>query len=281
MTKSLFTKLQGKVDNNYIPKIGFLPISFKRKSTSSFSLGAFSVYGSNNPIAYLPDDGSYITDINGSQNLGTVLNKKESLYDILRVSKDATLFFLNKYDISYIDIYDSYITYEDIDLETFKYSNKLKYLSGHFKGSLYSLPSDAINSLEVLRIDNDSCLEDFNIDIFQKSSIKSIDVKTTKISGDLSKMPASFYELSCFNKAETLQYNGNRPSNSKVIALYSSVNLGSNLDAFLIDNAKFINNSKLSDYKWKVIEATGIRTSASDAAVQALNDFGLKVSVVQ
>lgn len=62
------------------------------------------------------------------------------------------------------------------------------------------------------------------------------------------------------------------------MAIYGGVRLGNYVDAFLIDNAKFAEGSK-PNYKWNVIELVGTRTTASDAAVSKLQEFGLTVTV--
>ena len=115
--------------------------------------------------------------------------------------------------------------------------------------------------------------------MFQNNNVlTSFVCEGVNISGDLSKISKTCYEFSAIDSKPQFTYTGTRPSDSKCMAIYGGLKLGNDVDAFLIDNAKFAEGSKPS-YRHSVIELTGTRTTASDAAVSKLQEFGLTVSV--
>lgn len=279
MSKTLVTKLNGKVDNQQIAKLGYFPFRFKIKDTNKnvyFEIDTVSRIGVK--TAYLPEDGSYFTDREGNQNLGTETISTGITHEIVYLSKNASLIFINKYDITGLEFKDNY-TYDAVSLDVLKYCSNLSTISGYFVGSFNSFSSDLINKLKEVRFDDGSSIEDFDIGIFQNGAIERLHVSNSNITGDLSNTPACLAELLTRKHGKVLEYNGNRPSNSKLLALYGGVNLGDNVDAFLIDNARFVANSNNYNYTWKSIEIRGTRTSASDAAIQTLQSNGFTVSI--
>lgn len=283
MGKCLITKLQQRVNANNIPKLGYFPIRVKVKdSAKAGDIVITPAYGYSGIIAYLPNDGSYFTDENGNENKGTELNADNTnLFNHVYFAKNTSIIFINKYKLNLFEAFYDSIEYEPIDLKEFLYTDIVK-ISGCFYGSLNSFSVEGIKKLKEIELLDADEMDTININMFEGSSLNSLILHNADCVGDISKLPKTLFTFGNYFpiKDNVFQYSGTRPSDSKAVSLYGNINLGKNTDAFLIDNAKFISNSTLSDYKWKVIEIKGIRTAASDAAVQALNDFGLKVSVV-
>lgn len=107
------------------------------------------------------------------------------------------------------------------------------------------------------------------------SKLKTLSVRNTKVYGDIGKLPDSLYK---FDANGTFTFKTNRLSSAYCIGLPSQVNLGSDLDAFLINNAQCTFYSAGDQYA-KIIKATGTRTSASDSAISTLQGKGFTVTV--
>lgn len=107
------------------------------------------------------------------------------------------------------------------------------------------------------------------------SNLKTLSVNGTKAYGDIGKLPGSLYK---FDANGTFTFKTNRLSSAYCIALPTQVNLGSDLDAFLINNAQCTFHSTSDQYA-KIINATGTRTSASDSAISTLQGKGFTVTV--
>lgn len=107
------------------------------------------------------------------------------------------------------------------------------------------------------------------------SNLKTLSVNGTKAYGDIGKLPNSLYK---FDANGTFTFKTNRLSSAYCIGLPTLVNLGSDLDAFLINNAQCIFYSAADQYA-KIIKATGTRTSASDSAISTLQEKGFTVTI--
>lgn len=274
--KCLVTKLNGTVDNIYLPKIGYFPIKINSAGEGNAIRIALSATVENETLLYLPNDGSYITNQAGTDNLGIEVKSTSNIYDLFYLSNNTNIAFINKYIMKRIDTFsvDTIIDFKDL-----QYSPIIS-IQGKFSGNLSVLPDSILNNLEDLVLDGKSTVKDFDISLFQNNnSLKSFMTDKVNVSGDLSKISKACYDFSVRNSKPQLTYTGTRPSDSKCMAIYANARLGNYVDAFLIDNAKFAEGSKPS-YKWNVIELAGTRTSASDAAVSKLQEFGLTVSVV-
>lgn len=274
--KTLVTKLNGTVDNIYLPKIGYFPIKINSavKGKASFFV-SLSAKDENKTLVYLPNDGSYITNKEGTDNLGTEVKSTSSMYDTFYLSNNTNIAFINKYILTRIDVasVDTIIDFEDL-----RYSPVIS-LQGKFSGNLSVLPNSILNKLEILNIAPNSFVEDFDISLFQNNQVLvKLMVDSINVSGDLSKISKTCCEFSARKSKPQITYTGTRPSDSKCMAIYGNLKLGNYVDAFLIDNAKFAKGNKPT-YTFNVIEITGTRTSASDEAVSKLQEFGLTVSV--
>lgn len=137
-----------------------------------------------------------------------------------------------------------------------------------------------LTALNLLKIGN----KDIPItgDIGRLSSLNSlseITIQYGSLSGDVATLPANFRRLSLsFDKASRLTWS-TRPSSSKIIA-FSDITSIDNVDKMLQDQAQcqvgFLSSDSIY---YKTIAIRGTRTSASDAAVQALQQKGYTVSI--
>lgn len=273
--KALVTRLNGTVNNSNIPVLGFFPINFSNSSDNdTVGIGTFGFMKSDNAVCYIPDNkaGYFIKDENKVKKYTT-----NATFDVITVSGNPSIVFIDKYNLT---IFKPLSNYEPIDIESFIYSKNLKELDANLKGFMDAFDKDVLNSLQVLNVRGKD-LEISSIELFKDFKNKSISIGAIKneLSGNCALLPGNLCSIALNSNTNTnLTYVGTRPSNSKVLTFYGNPVLN-NIDDFLIDNAKFISNSNLSDYPYKTIELTGTRTSTSDAAVQALQSKGFTVSI--
>lgn len=273
--KCLVTKLNGTVGNTYIPKIGYFPIIVKDSQDTKPIRVCINTSDIGETVLYLPNDGSYITNENGEGNLGTENKMSGETFNIIYLSNNTHVVFVNKYKLSYLEIADYF---ECVDLKDLAFSNVAN-ISANLSGNFEDLPDSILNNISRINVCSGSNINDVDLAIFQNNNIiDTLVFEAGNISGDLSKVSKTLYQFSARNSKSQLTYTGTRPSDSKCLAVYGNTNLGNYVDAFLIDNAKFAKGDK-PQYSWNVIELLGTRTSASDAAVSKLQEFGLTVSV--
>ena len=111
------------------------------------------------------------------------------------------------------------------------------------------------------------------------TAVTSLSLKNSTVTGDISKLPAKTRFLSLLGKSGGNMTWTNRVSSSNIIAIEGSPMID-NIDKMLQDQAKCVSTLTGSDDIWmKTITGRGIRTSASDAAVQALQSKGYTVSI--
>ena len=104
-------------------------------------------------------------------------------------------------------------------------------------------------------------------------------LKKSTITGDLAKLADTCYFVSFQNDNGSSLTWTTRPSTAKIIAIEGSPKID-NVDKMLQDQAQCVKAIPSSGEVWfKMITATGTRTSASDAAVSTLQEKGYTVSI--
>ena len=114
--KCLVTKLDGTVDNIYLPKIGYFPIKINSAGEGNALRVSLSATVENETLLYLPNDGSYVTNEAGTDNLGTEVKSTSNMYDLFYLSNNTNIAFINKYILTRIDLssVDSIVKFEDL-----------------------------------------------------------------------------------------------------------------------------------------------------------------------
>ncbi len=111
------------------------------------------------------------------------------------------------------------------------------------------------------------------------NNLSYIKSNNSTLNGDLATLPPNVTFLS-FVKCTTTFTWGERPSSSKIVAMEGNVVI-SNIDKMLQNQAQCQAAITSSSNIWeKTIRCIGIRSSASDAAVQTLQSKGYTVSIV-
>lgn len=111
------------------------------------------------------------------------------------------------------------------------------------------------------------------------NSLSDITIQYGSLSGDVATLPANCRRLSLsYDKGSRFTWS-TRPSSSKIIAFSDTTSID-NVDKMLQDQAQCqVGFSSSDSIYYKTIAIKGTRTSASDAAVQALQTKGYTVSI--
>lgn len=303
MVKCFVTKLNGSVSNMYIPKIGEMKLSFpKGDNQTQYTRNVSITLGVDSKVRVV---GGYFTDATLTSNLGTELNAVAGTpLKMILSNTDCTVFVGNKYSLVKIDGSNwdgSQVvpTVLGFSLDELSYSNVIQILA-LTQGKVYGDISAFKNASSLLMFnlnDNSNITGDIsalankpnleNIYLLNTSTygnveslvsnnlLKSMSLGNGLVTGDLSKMQASFYNITC-GKNCNFTWKGERSSTSPIISITdNAANFGDDLDAMLINQAK----CKASTANSKVILVKGNKTSASDNAISELQSKGYTVSV--
>jgi hypothetical protein len=103
----------------------------------------------------------------------------------------------------------------------------------------------------------------------------------SKLTGDLATIPSNCIFISFMSDKGSVFTWSTRPSTAKIIAIEGSASL-TNIDKMLQDQAQCQVGFSSSDQAWyKTISVAGNRTSASDDAVEALQQKGYTISIAK
>lgn len=349
MNKCLITKLKGVVDNNTLPRLGCVAVSFKQIDNPTEFTQGLGVSFKEAATAKIVGN-AYFTDKTLTENKGTELSFEAGENCSVFVSNgDCVVYFTNKYALlelkryAYSSNYPSVSTgNKTLSLDDLKYSNSINVLdlNTNVTGSLESLSNKAsllniliagenitgdINSLKesvslstlictgtkvtgnisfmqyLTNINNvnlygtvlsgdisslQNCTKATSLEFYASeeapitgdlaslanlNNLSRLSITFNKLSGDLSKMPASFSSIVLDGCHSSFTWS-ERTSSCNAISI-SGNPIIDNVDKMLNDQA----NCKLGTSG--KIEVIGSRTSASDSAVQKLQSHGYTISV--
>lgn len=349
MNKCLVTKLNGIINNNTLPRLGCIAISFKQQETPTEFTQGLGVTFNEAATAKIVGN-AYFTDKTLIENKGKELSfRPEENSSVFVSNGDCIVYFTNKYAFvelkryAYLSDYPSTSTgNKTLSLDDLKYSNSISVLDLHknVTGSIDSLSNKKsllsvtisgnditgdINSFKesvnlssliftntnvtgnisfmshltnirnvnlygtVLSGDISSlqnCTKAISLEFYASNEapitgdlaslanlneLLKLSITYNRLSGDLSKMPASFSSIMLDGCRSSFTWS-ERNSSCKAISIKGNPIID-NVDKMLNDQANCIlGNSGL-------IEVMGNRTSASDSAVQNLQSHGYTVSI--
>lgn len=156
--------------------------------------------------------------------------------------------------------------------------SNLSIIDSNITGSINSLSK--MKKLIGLNLQNANSKYTGSINGFNDfTRLSSISIKYAKLTGDLALLPSTVIFASFSYNSESVFTWTTRPSSAKVIAIEGAPPIV-NIDKMLQDQAACqIGFDGSSPSYFKIISATGTRSSASDAAVQALQSKGYTVSI--
>ena len=292
MSKCLVTKLNGVVNNNAILKLGGFRIKVIDAPSSTRNIWLKTDKKLNLSII---GDG-YFLDNTGTNNIGKTLTLGPENRNEVRFSNGTyEISVTPKYDITEIETKGTNCI---VDVSSFNYSKSIKRLiDRNFcfigKADLSNLTlledlnlektntSFDLSSVESLNRARDILLNNVTGNVKYLYGLKSLNVlslKKANINGDIAKLPSSTYVLAVTGTTDFIW--SNRDTKGYILAIEGNPKIN-NIDQMLINQAQCVKHPFPADEEWyKVISATGNRTSASDAAVATLQQKGYTVSVI-
>lgn len=267
--------------NNLVKSTMFFDIEYLKysKGLTEFNVMSTNVYGD---ISNLNIDTLTVFSVSSSNVYGDISvlgrNKKLPKIDIQNTNLhgDISVFrgfdLLNSLNLSHTNVSG--------DISALSGLTGLTYLDFGYtnvSGDIAAL--SGLTGLTTLIMRNSNVSGDLG-SLSRLTKLSALSIRETKISGDISAVNSSIPFLS-FNKLTGIfTWKNTRSSSLPVIAMEGYPILGTNVDAMLTNQANCtVGFSSSSPDYYKVITATGTRTSASDAAVQTLQSKGYTVSI--
>ena len=309
MEKCLVTKLKGIVNNDSLLKIKEMPIS---AVTVNVPDGQQNPYILKFIVAWdtslrIAGEG-YFTDSTFTENKGkeVALLGSESSGQNVTVSKngDFKVIVADKYAIRSLETFGSdYTSKFSFNIEDFKYCKDINIINldkATVVGDLSALANlTSLTKFKLTEINNNvtgdissfaacTSLAELSVpshfisgDIASLANLDKLiylTCKYTKVSGDLAKLPKSVRYASFYEDSKPFSWTS-RDSSYSICALEGNPNLGSDVDKMLTVHAQCQAGAP-DQQPWNTtITAMGTRTSASDAAVTALQQKGYTVSI--
>ena len=310
MNKCLVTKLNGSSSNSELLRLGEMRIKiFKVQNPTDHTQG-FSV-GVGSPVTLEIINDGYFTDKTLTENKGKSITLTTGIYSIwVNGTHDVEIAVLSKYNLTRLFYYyqgesiDPSSYNIKINISVLKYSNVLSGLdlsNTKASGSIDDLKS--LTNLIQLQLNNTqvsgnisslkslTALKEIYLsntqtpiigDIGELSTLSKcthISLRYSKLTGDLATVPALCRFVSFLNDKGSVFTWSTRPSTAKILAIEGSARL-SDIDKMLQDQAQCQVGFSPSDPVWfKTISVVGNRTSASDAAVAALQQKGYTIKI--
>ena len=306
MEKCLVTKLNGSSDNSELLRVGEMRMKISKAEIPTDLTQGLNISVSKTVTLEIIGDG-YFTDKNLTDNKGKTLALNTNANNIWVSNNDVEIAILDKYSITglnknYQGGNSDGCNNISINLSDLKYSLKLSYLFLAYtqvSGDIANLKN--LTALTYLNLDNTqvsgdianlknltalnylyiSSSDQVSGDVEVLSGMKNIihiHLKKGTFTGDLSKIPDSCKFISFSTSNATFSWT-NRPSTAYILAIEGNVKI-TDVDKMLQDQAQCqVGITESSAIYVKRIQCLGNRTSASDAAVAALQSKGYTVSI--
>ena len=307
MVKCLVTKLNGSVDNIELLRLGEMRIKVESVESPTKDTQGFGVSFIEPTTVEIVGDG-YFTDNTLTENKGKSI-VVSSLQGVI-VSQATTVAIRNKYKLLNLNVFipsgNPYGKNKVLNIEDLKYSTPLTYLNlstVQASGDIANLKnltnlteircSKTQISGDIANLKNLTNLTNLNLsntqvpltgDIGQLNTLSNCTkmvLQYSKLTGDLATIPSNCIFISFMSDKGSVFTWSTRPSTAKIIAIEGSASL-TNIDKMLQDQAQCQVGFSSSDQAWyKTISVAGNRTSASDDAVEALQQKGYTISIAK
>ena len=282
--KCLVTKLNGTVNNDSLLKLGEVKFKFNKVANPTSDTRNFYITV-NKPTTLKINGGGFFTDKNLIENKGDTLTIDANSSGLYFVSNnDVEISVIDKYNLTSLRNYDNIATsgkedysnkFKDFDLSDIICCTALEsvlVVNTSLKGDIKYLCN--LPKMNYIMLNNTSVSGD--IASFSKlvKLTSSLLIENTFISGDLGTLPDNIKWVRCSKDQNFTWTTTNR---TKILAMQ-------NVKCDKIDNLLKDLADKEADFTgeqgwYKTISLIGTRTSASDAAVQALQSKGYTVSI--
>ena len=298
----LITKLKGTVNDGSLPKLGSMLFNLRTTTTNLVKIEAIG-----KDVSFSSADGSNVFSISsGGEDKTNVINVGESnTVFYVDASNGITISIDNKYNLEKLDVYRSSDTNEltvDLNFEDLKYCKKLNWLALSYMRltgdisalqNLTALTTIYLNSTQVTgdisALQNLTALT--NVALYGTQVTGSLDSLANLPSGltfDMGNITLSGDYFKFLNERTNSDVvcSGNFNYTTKSWSGKSYRRIGgddftcNNLDNFLND-VQVVSVSSTNSAVSPSIRMKGARTSASDAAVSALQSKGFTVSITE
>ena len=305
--KCLVTRLNGIVDNDSLLKLGEVKFKFNKVVNPTSNTQNFYI-AVNKPTTLKINGGGFFTDKNLTENKGNTLTIDANNSGLYFVSNnDVEISVIDKYNITDLRNYDNITAsgkedfsnkFKDFDLSNLIYCAELKkiiFANTSVSGDIASLGK--LVNLNNLSVANTSVSGDI-ASLGKLVNLTNLSVTNTSVSGDI----ASLGKLTKLGSSLIISDNlitgdlGTLPDNIKWVRCSKNQNFTwtttirtkilamENVKCDQIDNLLNDLAGKEADFggaqAWfKSIVLIGSRTSASDAAVQTLQNKGYTVRI--
>ena len=288
MGNCLVTKLKGSVSNNELLRLGEMRMRIAKVENPTDATQGFrmDVY---KPVTLKIIGDGYFTDKTLVENKGKTITLNIGSNSVWVSNNDIKIAILDKY--SMVSISNVYIGQTSapygrnryLDLSDLKYSAAFNFLNlnnSQVTGDIANLKN--LTALTSLKVFNTQIPLTGNIgDISTLTKCVEIQLKFSKLTGDLAKLPSVCKFASFSNDKGSVFTWSTRPSSAKIIAIEGNASL-TNIDKMLQDQAQCqVGFSSNDPSYYKVISVAGNRTSASDDAVATLQQKGYTISITK
>ena len=290
MNKCFITKLPSSVDNDNLPVLGQLKISWLKQSNLTNN-DARAIGLATNDSIVVKVSGAHITDNTLASNLGntkTITAADGLVWLYVSNDADATLTIDNKYSLKCLNFAKpnkgGLKRSVKFDINDIRYCTSLTYMD--LGNTQVSGDINAVSQLTSL-----TYIGLFNTQVSGKvdslaNLTKLTDLGTLKglsLTGDMSKISTGVNFISQSNRKITTNFTwtANGRQNATILAMEGLVPFDTaSMDNMLIDQATCTFKPIESSPWTKTISVSGTRTSASDAAVAAIQNKGVTITGV-
>ena len=290
MNKCFITKLPSSVDNDNLPVLGQLKINWLKQDALSDN-SQRGLWLSTNDSITVKVSGAHFTDKTLTSNLGntktiTAADGRVALY--VSNDADAILTIDNKYSLTVLETTPNFETSKlssiSFDIDDIRYCTNLISLvlqSPQVIGDISAVSN--LTNIKVLGLVNTQVSG--NIDSLA-SITKLTDfggLQGTSLIGDMSKIPAGVNFISQLNRKVTTNFTwtANGRKNATLLAIDGNVPFDTaSMDNMFIDQATCTFKGNDGQPWTKAISVSGTRTSASDAAVETIQNMGVTITGV-
>lgn len=304
MGNCLVTKLKGTVLNSDLLRVGELRICVHKIDNPSGETQRINLNFTEDVKLEIVGDG-YFTDATLTNNLGKTLTAKANVETLVYVSNgDFEIAILNKYAVVKINTRGNKKTAIK-DIADLKYSSSLSYLAINSVENICHLSDlKPLTGLYYLATSNANIVGNLS-DLEPLKNLAYIIIGNTsnKITGSVSSLNAmakldtlviinsdvtgDLATLSSTCRSAVFDYHdtnavfdwSSRPASSKIVAIRGNPKLN-NIDKMLQDQKNcVVGFTSADDDSYRKIEVSGTRTSASNTALEALQQKGYTVKI--
>ena len=291
MNKCFITKLPSSVDNDNLPVLGQLRINWLRQINLANNDSRAIGLATNDSIV-VKVSGAHLTDNTLASNLGntkTITAADGLVWLYVSNDADAILTIDNKYALTQINVVrhsgeDSIARSIYFDIEDIRYCTNLTYLylsNTQVSGDISAVSK--LTNLTSLGLSNTQVSGDIE-NLSGLTKLRDLtNLRGLTLTGDMSKIPANILFISQSDRKVNTNFTwtaGGR-QNATLLSMEGQIPFDTtSMDNMFIDQATCTYKQDPASPWATTISVKGTRTSASDAAVAAIQNKGVTITGV-